>query len=140
MAEKKNNIFLALSAKLPYWYVMKDTDKAEKNDPNANYGMYEADREAKRKAQPALRAVTGGGEASRDKRYSYKTAWTLVGGNSFTSQQCVAVRYIGLGQYRINETAETLHECHLTDLYFSTRQSCALRGAQCDESKHRQNR
>lgn len=53
--------------------------------------------------------------ASVDKRKLYKTAWTLVGGHAFTSQQCVAVRYIGLGQYRINETPETLHEIHLTD-------------------------
>ncbi len=54
----------------------------------------------------------------RDKRYGYKTAWTLVGGYGFTSQQCVAVRYLGLGQYRINESPETLHECHLRDFVF----------------------
>jgi hypothetical protein len=51
----------------------------------------------------------------QDKRNLYRTAWTLVGGYAFTSNQCVAVRYLGLGQYRINETPETLHECHLTD-------------------------
>ncbi len=61
-------------------------------------------------------AVMGLGNApSEFARANYRTAWTRVGGYAFTSNQCVAVRYIGLGQYRINETAETLHECHLRD-------------------------
>jgi hypothetical protein len=34
-------------------------------NPNTNYGMYEADREAKRNAQPKLPAVTGEGNAPR---------------------------------------------------------------------------
>jgi hypothetical protein len=59
--------------------------------------------------------ASAGAESAQDKRHYYRTAWTLVGGYGFTSKQCVAVRYIGLGQYRINESPETLHEIHLTD-------------------------
>ncbi len=45
---------------------MKQSTQMEKrNDPNVNFGMYEADREAKRKAQPQLPSVLQSAESER---------------------------------------------------------------------------
>lgn len=63
-----------------------------RNDPNSNYAMYGADREAKRKAQPSLPVVTGTGEGKAPRGISKEQAIALGNGTLRDEIHCEVVR------------------------------------------------